>query len=203
MLIALGASNFVYFYWYTALKAGSIGARDHRRASKARRVQRQRAGRGDNLLLASVAGSVNVLACTPLWVAYTRLALQRKTKSSPAKRQMGLLSTVVSIARKEGLAKLWSGLIPSLILVSNPSVQFVSYEKLKSWALLLKRGHVPDTIRTLDDEMARETPQRAVPEFSNVEYLVLGALAKMVATVVTYPLQVAQARLRASGARER
>ena len=201
MLIALGCSNFVYFYWYTALKSGMMGARDHMRALAGRRVSRGKdLGTAANLAMASIAGTVNVLVCTPLWVAYTRLALRRR-KEAKREKSDGLFSTLADIARTDGLSKLWSGLLPSLILVSNPTVQFVSYEKLKSTLLMLKRGSIPDNLRSLDD--VKQSHQGRVGEFSNTEYLVLGALAKMVATVVTYPLQVAQSRLRASAAQER
>ncbi|CAN0492225.1 unnamed protein product, partial [Discosporangium mesarthrocarpum] len=35
------------------------------------------------------------------------------------------------IIRKEGIEGLWAGMAPSLVLVSNPIIQFVVYETLK------------------------------------------------------------------------
>lgn len=38
---------------------------------------------------------------------------------------------VVQITREEGVAALWSSTFTSLLLVSNPAIQFVIYEGLK------------------------------------------------------------------------
>lgn len=84
------------------------------------------------------------------------------------------------IIREEGIAALWSGTVPSLLLVSNPVIQFVAYEQSKwLWHRLFKSGG-------------------AAPALTTVEYFLLAAVAKAVATVATYPLQVAQSRLRAA-----
>lgn len=38
---------------------------------------------------------------------------------------------LVRVAREEGVEGLWSSLVASLMLVSNPSIQFMIYESLK------------------------------------------------------------------------
>ena len=81
------------------------------------------------------------------------------------------------IAASEGLGALWQGTAASLVLVSNPIIQFVSYEWLKKRA----------------DAIAR-SGGRALP--SSLQAFVLGAAAKAVATLATYPLQLAQSALR-------
>lgn len=35
------------------------------------------------------------------------------------------------IVRQEGTMALWTGTLPSLLLVSNPAIQFIGYESLK------------------------------------------------------------------------
>ena len=67
---------------------------------------------------------------------------------------------------------LWSGLVPSLFLVSNPAIQTVVYEKVLIW-------------------YERLVYRQCTP----VEFFAVAALAKAVATFFTYPLQVAQAQL--------
>jgi hypothetical protein len=42
-----------------------------------------------------------------------------------------ILDGLVKITSEEGITSLWSSTIASLMLVSNPSIQFMVYEKLK------------------------------------------------------------------------
>lgn len=178
-VVSLGASNMVYFYWYNALKT----------------IYKQRAGVKDinplsNLAIASFAGVINVLMTTPLWVVGTRLATQRKKALVLTKKEAkegtvvderppykGVVDCLSRIVSEEGLAAAWKGVGPSLILVSNPSIQFVTYERLRG-------------------PMAIAAEKRGSP-ISSFEFFVMGAIAKAVATVLTYPLQIAQSKLRA------
>lgn len=82
---------------------------------------------------------------------------------------------LVKVYQEEGLSALWSGSTASLLLVSNPTLQFVAYDKLK---LFLNKKE---------------------KEFTSLEHFVLGALAKAFATLVTYPIQVAQSVMRTKG----
>jgi adenine nucleotide transporter 17 len=223
MLIALGCSNFVYFYFFTALRA-ALQYMLRRRAG-AQAVSD--GGPLGSLLLASVAGTINVLITTPLWVAYTRLAVQsmnllRQAAGAGAGASAaqfgaerpygGLWDAMTRIAAKDGLASLWSGTGPSLILVSNPSVQFASYEWMKKVALHYKLNSEPISKDLahfgdiLDDDssslMVCSESVTGSTDLSSAEYLILGAAAKMIATVVTYPLQVAQTYLRAQNSRK-
>ncbi|KAL6208465.1 hypothetical protein ACLB2K_019414 [Fragaria x ananassa] len=72
-----------------------------------------------------------------------------------------------------GFFSFWRGVFPTLIMVSNPSMQFMLYEtmlkKLKKRRALSKKTNNGVTA---------------------VEIFLLGALAKLGATVVTYPLLV-------------
>lgn len=71
---------------------------------------------------------------------------------------------------------MWNGTLPSLALVCNPTIQFVAYEALK-------RKFV---------SVCKTT------ELSNLTLFMIGAIAKAISTIVTYPLQVFQSRLRVS-----
>lgn len=133
---------------------------------------------GTNLLVATVAGVINVLTTTPLWVVSTRLSVQRGGKSGS---YSGMWDGLTRIAREEGVGALWNGTLPSLLLVSNPSIQFVCYERIKTW--LTARAQ------------ARGSP------ITSIEFFLMGAAAKAVATILTYPIQLAQSRLRAMKAK--
>jgi adenine nucleotide transporter 17 len=78
------------------------------------------------------------------------------------------------MAQQEGVTSLWNGTIPSLMLVSNPAIQFMTYEAIK------RRLHAAYGKRQL----------------SALAYFLAGAVAKAVATVITYPLQLVQTKLR-------
>lgn len=76
------------------------------------------------------------------------------------------------------MKKSTKGVGPSLMLVSNPSIQFVAYERLKLWVTeqVAKRGNKPP--------------------ITSLEFFIIGAIAKAVATVFTYPIQLAQTKMR-------
>jgi len=173
-IVSLGCSNFVYFYTYNGLKAAVSS------------YLRKSGGSGElqshqHLILSSVAGVVNVLSTTPLWTCGTRLTVQTRKqiagKDSGPRPYKGTWDALTRIIQEEGVLALWNGTIPSLILVSNPVIQFVVYERLRKIAA----GRAA----------ARGTP------INSLEFFVVGACAKAVATVCTYPLQLAQSRLRA------
>nr|CAD7581968.1 unnamed protein product [Timema californicum] len=81
---------------------------------------------------------------------------------------------MMRVAHEEGVQGLWSGTVPSLFLVLNPAIQFMTYEAIK------RRLH----------------EVYGLQEFGGLVYFFVGAVAKAVATVITYPLQLVQAKLR-------
>ncbi|XP_008328366.1 peroxisomal membrane protein PMP34 [Cynoglossus semilaevis] len=143
---------------------------------KARWLRGKQSVPSTDLLIGITAGVVNVLVTTPLWVVNTRLKLQgSKFRNSDIRttNYSGILDAFVQIIRDEGVGALWNGTFPSLLLVLNPAIQFMIYEGLKRQ---LRRG-----------------PPR---ELSSAEVFIIGAVAKAVATSVTYPLQTIQSILR-------
>jgi len=173
VVVSVCASNFVYFYVFNGLKAFYYNKGGSKPTP------------GKDLVLAFIAGIVNVVVTTPLWVANTRLKLQgikwkentRKTAHSevPKTNYTGLIDAMIKIYQKDGIAGLWSGAVPSAVLAVNPAVQFMVYEALKRE--LQKRYHNQD--------------------LPSIIYFLMGALAKTAATFVTYPIQLVQSRLRA------
>lgn len=150
VLQSLCVSNFIYFYTFHGLK-NLTGA------TKTTAIK--------DLFMGITAGIANVLATCPLWVVNTRL------KSSPQPFR-SIIGGLVHIAKTEGMSGLWAGLVPSLLLVSNPAIQFMTYEAIKR----------------------RLAP--ALGDISAGKSFLMGAIAKAVATIATYPLQLAQTRLR-------
>lgn len=143
---------------------------------KATWLRGQSSTAGRDLIIGIAAGVVNVLATTPLWVVNTRLKLQgakfRNEDIQPT-HYNGIKDAFVQIMHQEGVGALWNGTFPSLLLVLNPAVQFMIYEGLK-----------------------RQILRGVHRELSSVEVFLIGAVAKAVATTITYPLQTVQSVLR-------
>ncbi|XP_072337561.1 peroxisomal membrane protein PMP34 isoform X1 [Scyliorhinus torazame] len=155
-------SNFVYFYTFNSLKAMLVKGNVRATSSK-------------DLLMGCIAGATNVFLTTPMWVVNTRLKLQGakfRKEDIHQTEYKGILDAFRQIITQEGLGTLWNGILPSLVLVCNPGIQFMFYEGLKRKAS--KAG-------------------RRIPSW---EIFMIGAIAKAIATTVTYPLQIVQAILR-------
>uniref|UniRef100_H2LXT8 Solute carrier family 25 member 17 n=1 Tax=Oryzias latipes TaxID=8090 RepID=H2LXT8_ORYLA len=162
VISSLCCSNFVYFYTFNALKKVAAAGPGKPRPSK-------------DLLMGVVAGVVNVLLTTPMWVVNTRLKLQGvkfRDEDLHQTHYRGIFDAFSQIIANEGVGTLWNGTLPSLILVLNPAVQFMFYEALKRKLELIKKS------------------------ISSAQIFLIGAIAKAVATTVTYPLQTVQAILR-------
>lgn len=164
VLQSLCISNFVYFYTFHSLKAFTSGG-DKKQQSALK-----------DLMLGAIAGFINVFSTTPFWVVNTRCRMRdvAGTSDEVNKYYSSLLSGLKYVAKTEGIKGLWSGTIPSLILVSNPSLQFMMYE-------MLKRNVMKFSGST---------------EISSLRYFFIGAIAKAFATVLTYPLQLVQTKQR-------
>ncbi|ORX72469.1 mitochondrial carrier [Linderina pennispora] len=81
--------------------------------------------------------------------------------------------TVREIIRTEGVQGLWAGFRPAMLLCSNPAITYGVFERVKGML----------------------TKDRADQFLSSGEAFWVGALAKTLATVVTYPYIMAKVRL--------
>lgn len=80
------------------------------------------------------------------------------------------ITTLVDLFKEEGPLALFAGVLPSLVLVINPILQYTIFEKLKD--VLANRRRV--------------TPRDA---------FVLGAIGKLMATSITYPYITIKSRM--------
>ncbi|XP_025018150.1 peroxisomal membrane protein PMP34-like [Tetranychus urticae] len=165
VLISLCASNFVYFYSFHGLRA---------------MFKNSEPSALRDLFLGSIAGTFNVLLTTPLWVVNMRMKMQgaklknggEMTRNAP--RYKNIFHGIYKIASTEGVPALWAGAIPSLVLVTNPAIQFMIYENLKR----------------------RTQLWTGKEQIKGSNALLLGAISKSLSTVLTYPLQLVQSKLR-------
>ncbi|KHN29562.1 Mitochondrial substrate carrier family protein Q [Glycine soja] len=156
-LLGTAASQGIYYYFYQVFKNKAVTI------AAAQKVK----GRGDGtvgmfgwLVVAAIAGSLNVLFTNPIWVLVTRMQThtqaQRKImeEKKEALRKAASESTIADSTLQDKLAELnsikprpygtihaanevyneagivgfWKGVIPALIMVCNPSIQFMIYE---------------------------------------------------------------------------
>lgn len=94
-----------------------------------------------HLCAAAIAGIVTGSATNPIWVVKTRLQLSASdrlptvasstTPSSPGSFLGGSVSTIRQIAREEGIRGFYKGLSASYLGVTESTIQWVLYERLK------------------------------------------------------------------------
>jgi adenine nucleotide transporter 17 len=105
-----------------------------------------------------------------------RLKLQQKKEAEMEEKKAykGVVHGIQKIAKEEGVSALWSGATASLWLVSNPTLLFVLYNSLRKALIRVRKTN----------------------NLSALEFFLLGAISKSISTVLTYPIQLAQYRMR-------
>ncbi|TYJ96048.1 peroxisomal adenine nucleotide carrier 1-like [Cucumis melo var. makuwa] len=146
-------SSFIYFYGYSFLKRIYL-----------KRSGNKKIGTKANLIVAAAAGACTVVLTQPLDTASSRMQTSEFGKSK------GLWKTLAEGTWSEA----FDGLGISLLLTSNPSIQYTVFDQLKQRLLRTKLTH----------ESGIESSPEALSAFSA---FVLGALSKCVATILTYP----------------
>ncbi|KAL4576172.1 hypothetical protein LXL04_012261 [Taraxacum kok-saghyz] len=197
-LVGTACSQGVYYYFYQIFRS----------RAEATALRRKKEGSGDgsvgmlsSLMVAAMSGCVNVLLTNPIWVVVTRM--QTHTKKPPSNKVEPIAITggietpppyatshaVQEVFDEAGVWGFWKGVFPTLVMVSNPSIQFMLYETL---------------LKKLKKRRALNNNNKGITALEASSYrlivFLLGALAKLGATVVTYPLLVVKARLQAKQA---
>lgn len=99
------------------------------------------------------------------------------------------------IFRSDGVRGFYKGLVPSLFGVSHGALQFMAYEKLKISSRRRRRPPPPPPPGGAGDTAQPQPQQQQQRDLSTFDFLLLSGLAKIFATVVSYPYQVIRARL--------
>ncbi|KAI4301802.1 hypothetical protein L6164_035046 [Bauhinia variegata] len=145
-------SQFVYFYGYSYFKKLYL------KKSGSKSI-----GTKANLLVAAAAGACTAIVTQPLDTASSRMQTSAFGKSK------GLLMTLTEGSWSDA----FDGLSISLLLTSNPAIQYTVFDQLKQRALKNKQ---------------KEGDQALSPaSLSAFMAFLLGAISKSVATVLTYP----------------
>ena len=80
---------------------------------------------------------------------------------------------LITHQRVQSMLSLWNGLLPAILLCSNPAIQYTMYDTVKS-SLLVHRQ--------------QNRAQSGTSSLSMIEAFACGLISKFVATIVTYPL---------------
>lgn len=177
-LFGISVTNFVYYYWYewtraffekAAIKAG--------RASKKLTTV-------ESMIAGAIAGSATVMLTNPIWVINTRMTARKRNEESEesllptalggGKKAPTTVGTLLALLKDEGPQALFAGVMPALVLVINPILQYTIFEQLKNG--LEKRRRVTPT-----------------------DAFMMGALGKLLATSITYPYITVKSRMHVAG----
>lgn len=179
-LFGIAVTNGVYYYWYEWTRAGFIKA-----AKAANRPNASKLSTLETMLAGALAGSATVLLTNPIWVVNTRMTARKNESDESAlptvegdkpkkKLSPSTIGTLLAIIKDEGFMRLFAGVLPALVLVINPILQYTIFEQLKQYL---------------------EKRRRVTPKDS----FYLGALGKLAATSITYPYITVKSRAHVAG----
>ena len=127
------------------------------------------------MVAGAVAGSATVLITNPIWVVNTRMTARKHGPTPSVGKQAQAPSTVGEIKAllaEGGPRAFFAGVIPALVLVINPILQYTLFEQLKNAVERRRRRAVTPT-----------------------DAFWLGAVGKLVATGLTYPYVTVKSRM--------
>ncbi|KAI0518481.1 mitochondrial carrier [Xylaria bambusicola] len=184
-VFGISVTNFVYYYWYEWTRAffEAAAARSGRASKKLTTVESMMAG--------ALAGSATVILTNPIWVVNTRMTTRRESleasqeivvegsgaKAVPEKpKAPTTLGTLMALLREEGPQALFRGVIPALVLVINPILQYTLFEQMKNIFEARRKRNATPTLAFF-----------------------LGALGKLFATSITYPYITVKSQMHVAG----
>lgn len=164
-LFGISVTNFVYYYWYEWTRAffEAAAVKTGRASKKLTTVESMIAG--------AIAGSATVILTNPIWVVNTRMTTRKAAAAedekdalpgAPAAKKPSTIGTLLALLKNEGPQALFAGVVPALVLVINPILQYTLFEQMKN--AVEKRRKMTATLAFF-----------------------LGAAGKLFATSVTYP----------------
>ncbi|KAF8898148.1 mitochondrial FAD carrier protein [Gymnopilus junonius] len=171
--IAGNASSWgLYFLFYNMLKKRASGGDITKPLSAP-----------EYLICSAQASAVTAVMTNPLWLVRVRMFT---TSAGSPTAYRGLWHGLRTIVQKEGPLGLFRGTSLALFGVSNGAIQFVVYEKMKTWGFERKKRQY---------ERAGKPYDRDVDKLSNFSYTVMSITSKLAALAVTYPYQVVRSRI--------
>lgn len=157
--------SFLFFLFYNWFRARRLHGR------------RRHLNAAEELAIGAVAGAAARLFTTPVGNVVTRRQTASLVSGEAAlDRDKSFGEVLGEIRREKGVLGLWAGYSASLVLTLNPSITFFLQQTLTKRVLANERW---DSEESVGSGMT----------------FVLAAVSKAVATGITYPFQVAKARM--------
>ena len=136
----------------------------------------------ESMIAGAIAGSATVLLTNPIWVVNTRMTTRKRHSETDKAFLPGAkppkapttVGTLLALLKEEGPQALFAGVVPALVLVINPILQYTIFEQLKN--VLEKKKRITPTVAFM-----------------------LGALGKLFATSITYPYITVKSRMHVAG----
>lgn len=150
------------------------------------------------MLAGALAGSATVLITNPIWVVNTRMTARKRSAASNAASKdtpsyaeaaapepspparTSTMAEIKALLKEGGLKAFFAGVLPALVLVINPILQYTIFEQLKN-------------------AMERRNKKSITP--TNAFFL--GAIGKLAATGITYPYITVKSRMHVAGKDEK
>ncbi|KAK9314861.1 mitochondrial carrier domain-containing protein [Lipomyces starkeyi] len=164
-LFGISVTNFVYYYFYEGTR--SLFERRKRIKGASAITATSAMSTVESMVAGAIAGSATVILTNPIWVVNTRQTVRVAPSSA---KKLSVIETVKDILSTDGPKALFAGLVPALMLVINPILQYTIFERLR--AVIERR--------------------RKLQPF---DFFILGAIGKLVATTATYPYITIKARM--------
>lgn len=225
---ATAVSQGIYFSAYAALRRAAVAHQQQQRqrgGGAASSQPQQQLGVAASILVASAAGCINVLLTNPWWVVVTTMQARagdsaeeqeerRRRRGGgavepgrgPARSAANASSSSSSLAvaaqiwRERGWRGFLAGLGPSLVMVLNPTINYVLYEALVArWAAakVARRQRGTPSVAPARGGASSRLSLPPAAALSPLEIFALSALSKIGSTLATYPLLVVKSRLQA------
>ncbi|KAI8915566.1 mitochondrial carrier domain-containing protein [Gorgonomyces haynaldii] len=153
-MFGIAVTQAVYYYFYELVKS-KMGEEKNLTIAQ-------------NMASGAVAGAATSIITNPIWVLNTRMLV---------KKEASTFETIRQIYKEEGIVGFFKGLMPALVLVINPVIQYTVFERLKIWL----------------------EKQRTLNAF---DFFLLGAFSKLCATSITYPYIVVKSRMQLKDAKD-
>lgn len=176
-LVGILPARATYFWAYTTTKTALS--------------ERYGDNSGVHMAAAAAAGVTSNTLTNPIWLMKSRVQLQAGATSGSPRLYRGYGDAIVRIFREEGIGGFFKGLSASYWGVTEGALHFVVYERIKARMVADNRKRIAG-----GEYLKKPGPPPNPEHLSSMQYISAAAVAKLFASVTTYPHEVVRLRMR-------